>query len=122
MFPSHNATSHTHIDEASFDVVLATAPNLRSRALALSSAIRHSGDWLNVIPSTALGLHLQDREFRFCMQYWLGLQMFSEGHKCQVCLSDSDPFGDHQVGCGGNGDRILRHNSIRDAVLPSQLP
>ena len=51
------------------------------------------------------------------MQYWLGLQMFGEGHKCPVCLSDSDPLGDHQVGCGGNGDRILRHNSIRDAVF-----
>ena len=28
-----------------------------------------------------------------------------------------DAFGDHQVGCGGIGDRIHRHNSIRDALF-----
>ena len=27
------------------------------------------------------------------------------------------PLGDHQVGCGGNGDRIHRHDSIRDALF-----
>ena len=26
-------------------------------------------------------------------------------------------FGDHHVGCGGNADRIFRHNSLRDAVF-----
>ena len=105
------------IDEASFNVLLASAPNTRSKALALSSAIQHAGDWLNVIPSSALGLHLQDREFRLSLMYWLGLQMFQEGFKCPACLVEADPFGDHQVGCGGNCDRILRHNSLRDAVF-----
>ena len=105
------------IDEASFDTLLASAPNSRSKALALSSAIRHAGDWLNAIPSSSLGLHLPDRGFRFCLKYWLGLQMFQEGGKCPVCHALADPFGDHQVGCGGNCDRIFRHNSIRDAVF-----
>ena len=105
------------IDEASFDTLLASAPNSRSKALALSSAIRHAGDWLNTIPSSSLGLHLPDRDFRFCLKYWLGLQMFEEGGKCPVCHALADPFGDHHVGCGGNCDRIFRHNSIRDAVF-----
>ena len=26
-------------------------------------------------------------------------------------------YGDHHVGCGGNGDRIFRHDSIRDAIF-----
>ena len=30
---------------------------------------------------------------------------------------DTDANGDHQVGCGGNGDRIFRHDSIRDALF-----
>ena len=34
-----------------------------------------------------------------------------------VCQALADPFGDHHVGCGGNGDRIHRHNSIRDAIF-----
>ena len=86
-------------------------------ALPKVSAIRHAGDWLNVVPSSALGLHLLDREFRFCLQYWLGLQMFEEGLRCPVCHAVADPFGDHQVGCGGNCDRILQHNSLRDAAF-----
>ena len=36
---------------------------------------------------------------------------------CPVCQVISDPYGDHQVGCGGNGDRIHRHDSIRDALF-----
>ena len=104
------------IDQASFDALMASAPDTRSRALALSSAIHHAGDWLDVIPSPSLGLHLQDREFRFCLQYWLGLQMFEDNGICPVCKSDADRFGNHKVGCGGNPDRIHRHNSVRDAV------
>ena len=30
---------------------------------------------------------------------------------------EADTFGDHQVGCGGNGDRIHRHDSLRDAIF-----
>ena len=51
------------------------------------------------------------------LQYWLGLQMFEEHPRCPVCHSTSDHFGDHYVGCGGNADRIIRHNSLRDAVF-----
>ena len=105
------------IDEASFNKLIASAPDTRSRALALSSAIPHAGDWLNVIPSSALGLHLLDREFRPCLQYWLGVPIFPEGTRCPVCQALADPFGDHHVGCWGNGDRIYRHNSIRDAIF-----
>ena len=36
----------------------------------------------------------------------------------QNCLSHvvDDPFGDHQVGCGGNGDRIAWHNTLRNII------
>ena len=29
----------------------------------------------------------------------------------------ADSFGDHHVGCGGNGDKIFPHDSIRDAIF-----
>ena len=115
--PLHQRHLSHAIDEASYSALLAQAPDARSRALALSSSIRHAGDWFNVIPSSALGLHLQDREFRLCLQYWLGLRMSEEGARCRICHAVAEPFGDHQVGCGGNGDRIHRHDSIRDAVF-----
>ena len=105
------------IDEAVYLRLLTSAPNIRSRALALSTSLPHSGDWLNVVPSASLGLHLQDKEFRLCLSYWLGLRMSEEGVTCPICQKPADAYGDHQVGCGGNGDRIYRHNSIRDAVF-----
>ena len=95
------------------------APHTRSKALALSTAIPHAGDWLNVIPSHALGLHLHDWDFRLCLQYWLGLQIVEEGARCPIAIYQvvADPLGDHQVGCGGNGDRIHRHVSAWDALF-----
>ena len=84
-----------------------------------SSALPHAGDWLNGVPSTALGLFLHDQEFRCCLRYWLGMPPHSSAYYCPECHSIADPFGDHQVGCGGNGDRITRHrsNAIRDVLF-----
>ena len=107
------------IDKATHQRLLSSAPSTRARARALlhSSALPHAGDWLNGVPSTALGLHLQDQEFRCCLRYWLGVPLHSTSYCCPECRSAADPFGDHQVGCGGNGDRIARHNAIRDVLF-----
>ena len=43
--------------------------------------------------------------------------MFEDGTQCQVCHDAADHFEDHHVGCGGNGDRIFRHNALRDAIF-----
>ena len=51
-----------------------------------------------------------------CLQHWLGLPILTEGGRCPVCQVFADPFGDHHVECGGNGDRIHGHNYIRDAM------
>ena len=101
-------------------LLVSEAPDSRCRALALSSAISHVGDWLNIVPSSILGLHLHDHEFRLCLQCWLGLPMVEEGSICPICLCAVDQFGDHQVWCGGNGDRIHRHDSVRDALFSAQ--
>ena len=105
------------IDDAAYQQLLDIAPDTRSKTLALSSALPQAGAWLNAIPSTTLGLHLQNKEFRLCLQYWLGLRMFDDGALCHICQRVTDALGDHHVGCGGNGDRILRHDSIRDALF-----
>ena len=60
------------IDEALYQNLLSTAPSIRSRALALSSGLPHAGDWLNVVPSSPLGLHLHDKKFRSYLCYLLG--------------------------------------------------
>ena len=105
------------IDRAAFDILLASAPDRHSRTFVLSCSVPHAGEWLNVISSPSLGLHLMDREFRGCLKYWLGLHIFEEGAKCTVWHSTADIFGNHHVGCGGNADRIFHHNSIRDVMF-----
>ena len=73
------------VDDATYNHLLTSAPDTRSRALAVSTALPHASDWLNVTPSPTLGLHLQDREFRLCMDYWLGLCMTMG--PCPICGS-----------------------------------
>lgn len=53
-----------HAEDPSINVcslicdLVSKASDSRSKASALSTAIPHAGDWLNVVPSKALGLHL----------------------------------------------------------------
>ena len=111
-----HSLSHA-IDESVHEKLLATAPSSRPRALALSTTLPHAGDWLNGVPSAALGLHLQDQEFRCCLRYRLGVPLHSAPYFCPECSGTADEYGDHQVGCGGNGDRIFRHNAVRDVIF-----
>ena len=105
------------IDEAMYQNLLDTSPSTRACALANSSALPHAGDWLNGVPSDVLGLHMQDKEFNSCLKYWLGIPLHSAPHLCPACRTTADEYGDHQVGCGGNGDRITRHNAVRDVIF-----
>ena len=41
------------IDEASLQQLLTSSPSTRARALALSTALPHAGDWLNGVPFAA---------------------------------------------------------------------
>ena len=45
--------------------------------------------------------------------------MVDDVSSCFACgkSAAADPFGDHQVRCGDNGDRIHRHDAIRDALF-----
>ena len=117
--PLHQKSLSRLIDEVYFSSLIEASADVRSKALALSTCLPHAGDWLNVVPSPALGLCLLDQEFRLCLGYWLGLRMSGDFRTCPVCgkSAAADPYGDHQVGCGGNSDRILRHNALRDALF-----
>ena len=92
-------------------------PSPRFRALALSSSLPHAGDWLTATPSPNLGLHFLGSEFGTCLRYWLGIPLTDPGQDCSLCHRSLDPFGDHAVACGGNSDRISRHNALRDVLF-----
>ena len=63
MFLFPNAPQSSAIDKATFSSLLVLA-------LALSSAIPHSRDWLSVVPYHQLGLHFLDQEF--CLRASIG--------------------------------------------------
>ena len=81
-------------------VLLERAPDVR---LALSSA-------------NSPHQRLLDCEFRLCLK-------FEDGAQCPVCHTVVDPYGDHHVGCGGNGDRhpALEGSFSVNVFLPSRL-
>ena len=88
----------------------------RDIARLASLGLPHSGDWLNVVPSPALGLHLRPAEFIVSVKYRLGMDIFSRDGQCTACPLHSDARGDHAISCGYEGERISRHNHLRDAI------
>ena len=92
------------------------AEEVRERARLLCLSLPHSGDWLNTPPLTALGLHLRSAEFILVMKYRLGMAVYDKAGPCPACLRPSDILGDHAMSCGTGGERISRHNHLRDAL------
>ena len=88
----------------------------REEARLLSLKLPHAGDWLNLVPSPALGLHLRPLEFTAVAKYRLGMNIYSKAGKCPACPAMSDQLGDHAMCCGTGGERISRHNGLRDAI------
>ena len=90
---------------------------VRERARVASVSLPHAGDWLVVAPLVALGLHLRPQEFVLAVKYRLGLAVFDQAGPCPACLKQSDVLGDHAMCCGTGGERIARHNHLRDAIF-----
>ena len=82
-----------------------------------------AGDWLGAYPSKALGLHLRRSEFVAAAKYRLGLQVFEQEAECPMtrCRGWSDVMGDHAISCGLGGERIARHNHVRDALFQTAV-
>ena len=51
------------------------------------------------------------------IHYRLGEPLFNSGGPCEECVHHSDKLGDHAIACGSQGERIARHNHLRDAIF-----
>ena len=76
----------------------------------------HAGDWLTVVPSPGLGLLLQPQEFVAALRLRLGHAIFSSDGPCPACGQPSDRMGVHAMNCAWQGERIARHNALRDTL------
>ena len=89
----------------------------RDIARLASLGIAHSGEWVNTVPSPSLGLHLRSAEFSVSVRYRLGCAVFPTSGQCPACHLHSDKEGHHAISCGSQGERIARHNHLRDALF-----
>ena len=87
-----------------------------ARLASVSQAKSHCGDWLNVIPSPGLGLLLRPPEFVASLRYRLGHPIFTCDGPYPACGQHSDRLGDHAMNCAWQGERISRHNILRDTI------
>jgi hypothetical protein len=110
-------------------MLVAAAPRLKAALNSLS--LPHAGDWLNVVPTPALGLSLNTQEFRASAMYRLGLHIFNPSSQCpsQSCETILDELGDHALHSrDDHGAKSGRHNRLRmpsltwhlQPVLPQQ--
>ena len=93
----------------------------REVARLASLGLRYAGAWLNLVPCPALGLHLRPQEFIAAVKYRLGMSIFSREGPCPACGRHSDTLGDHALCCGAQGERIARHNSLRELLYHSAV-
>ena len=55
------------------------------------------------------------------VKYRLGLPIFDAEGPCPACLRLSDVMGNHALCCGTGGERISRHNALRDAFFDTAV-
>ena len=87
-----------------------------ARLASVSLKDAHAGDFLTVVPSPGLGLLLHSSEFVTALRYRLGHPVFGSDGPCPACGKHSDRLGDHAMNCAWQGERISRHNSLRDTL------
>ena len=87
-----------------------------ARLASLSIKNSHAGDWLTATPLPSLGLLLKPPEFVAAMRYRLGHPVFGTDGPCPACGQPSDSKGDHALNCAWQGERIARHNALRDTL------
>jgi len=80
-----------------------------------SLASQHAGDWLKAIPSSSLGLRLDDEGVRIAVGLRLGANLCSP-FTC-ICGHEVDARGAHGLSCVKSAGRQLRHSLVNDEVF-----
>ena len=106
------------VDEARLHVLQGVDTDDRFKLIFPSVCLPGTGDFLNVVPSPALKLHIHPTEFVMALKYRLGLPVFPEESDCLHCGRISDIYGDHAISaCHTSGGIIRRHDLLRDAIF-----
>jgi hypothetical protein len=113
--PSKQHLLSIAIDQQSFKSSLA-ALNTLDKARRLSCSMPHAGAWIRALP--IFQNKFSSQEWVISMKRWLGIPLFDEEHLCVACQAQvMDVWGHHAVVCACSGDRIKRHNAVRDCFF-----
>ena len=112
-------TTYDLIDTEAASKLFSSASETRDKARLNCVSREGAGDWLTALPSKSLGLHLRKSEFILATHYRLGLPVFLTEGACPMerCRGFGDKFGDHAISCAIGGERISKHNHVRDAIF-----
>jgi hypothetical protein len=79
----------------------------------------HANAWISARPSCMDGTDtlLPPRIYRTAVARLLGQPVFSTSAPCPLCEQTMDLLGDHPLCCKKSGDRITRHNRLRNLVF-----
>lgn len=94
-----------------YDELLASSDPV-NRARLLASSTKESSKWLQVIPSSKLGLLLDNNAARIAVALRLGCQICEE-HRC-ICGKSVDVYGRHGLSCRYSKGWIPRHNGVNN--------
>ena len=86
----------------------------RDRARLLSVTTKEAGVWLNALPSTTLGIRLDNDSLRIAVALRLGAAICSP-HVCQ-CGQEVDTFGLHGLSCQRSSGRRSRHEALNEII------
>jgi hypothetical protein len=79
----------------------------------------HANAWISARPSNMDGSDciLPPKIFRTAVARLLGQPVSSNSVPCPLCKQIMDLYGDHSLCCKKSGDRITRHNRLRNLVF-----
>ena len=97
-----------------FQNLLDTA-DIRTKARLMAVASSHAGDWLKALPSSSLGLRLDDEGVRICVGLRLGSSICTP-YTC-LCGAPVDSRGTHSLSCSRSAGRQPRHALVNDIML-----
>jgi len=98
---------------------LKTTTNIRDAQRLNRLDSPHANAWLSARPSFLDGTDtiLPPKIFRTAVARLLGQPVFSHSAPCPLCKQIMDLNGDHPLCCKKSGDRITRHNRLRNLVF-----
>ena len=102
------------IDTYGHELLVAGA-SLRDRARFKAIARPKAGAWLSSLPIPALNFHCLS-EYRIIIRRRLGIPILYKDTKCTACNLLSDIHADQMLRCKKKGDKITRHNNVRNLI------